>query len=82
MRMVGAMYHVKGTPSILKQMVLEVEQENEEPTLQSIVYNREDESEWAKVEGKKKKPKATQVNSSRVIWFMELPWTMLLPMEL
>ena len=53
------MYHVKGTPSILKQMVLEVEQESEKPTQQSIDYDtKEDENEWTKVNDKKKTTKA------------------------
>ena len=37
MRKIGAMYHGQGTP-ILKEMLLEVEQGNEEPPQQSIDY--------------------------------------------
>ena len=63
MRTIGAIHHVKEMP-ILKQMALEVEQENEEPALQSIIYNKEDKSEWAKVKGKKNMTKATQVKQA------------------
>ena len=57
-RTIGAMYHVQGTP-ILKETVLEVEQESEKPTQQSIDYDtKEDENEWTKVNDKKKTTKA------------------------
>jgi hypothetical protein len=57
-RTIGAMYHVQGTP-ILKETVLEVEQESEKPTQQSIDYNtKEDENEWIKIDKKKKTTKA------------------------
>ena len=44
--------------TILKETVLEVEQESEKPTQQSIDYDKEDENEWTKVDVKKKTMKA------------------------
>ena len=48
-RKIGEVCHVQWMP-ILKETVLQVEQENEEPTQQSIDYDKEDESEWTKVD--------------------------------